>query len=174
MFERFTREARDVVVQAQGRARQLGSSEIDVAHLVLAILTVGGAEADTLLDVGLEPRRVEAAADAGHLDADALASLGIDLDTVRRRADEVFGPGALERAAGRRPRRGHIPFTREAKKALELALREAIHLGDKEIRVEHLALGLARPSTASADLLRRCGADPASVRQAVLDRRSAA
>jgi hypothetical protein len=39
------------------------------------------------------------------LDADALASIGIDLDEVRRRVEEAFGPGALERTrAGRRAR----------------------------------------------------------------------
>ncbi len=40
-------------------------------------------------------------------DADALASIGIDLDEVRRRVEEAFGPGALERtrAARRSPRR---------------------------------------------------------------------
>jgi hypothetical protein len=39
------------------------------------------------------------------LDADALASIGIDLDEVRRRVEELFGPGALERTrAGARAR----------------------------------------------------------------------
>jgi hypothetical protein len=39
------------------------------------------------------------------LDAEALASIGIDLDEVRRRVEEQFGPGALERTrAGRRSR----------------------------------------------------------------------
>jgi len=39
-------------------------------------------------------------------DADALATIGIDLDEVRRRVEEAFGPGALERtrAARRSPR----------------------------------------------------------------------
>ena len=43
--------------------------------------------------------------------------------------EEAFGPGALDRtraADGRRVLGGHIPFDREAKKALELALREAL------------------------------------------------
>jgi len=36
-------------------------------------------------------------------DAEALASIGIDLDEVRRRVEEAFGPGALERTrTGRR------------------------------------------------------------------------
>jgi hypothetical protein len=39
------------------------------------------------------------------LDAEALASIGIDLDEVRRRVDEAFGEGALDRTrARRRPR----------------------------------------------------------------------
>jgi hypothetical protein len=39
------------------------------------------------------------------LDAEALASIGIDLDEVRRCVDEAFGQGALERTrAGRRLR----------------------------------------------------------------------
>jgi hypothetical protein len=39
------------------------------------------------------------------LDAEALATIGIDLDEVRRRVEEAFGPGALERTrAGGRAR----------------------------------------------------------------------
>jgi hypothetical protein len=42
---------------------------------------------------------------ARELDAEALATIGIDLDEVRRRVEEQFGAGALERTrAGRRPR----------------------------------------------------------------------
>jgi hypothetical protein len=40
------------------------------------------------------------------IDAHALASIGIDLDEVRRRVEESFGPGALDRcirAVQRRP-----------------------------------------------------------------------
>lgn len=45
------------------------------------------------------------------LDREALASLGIDLDAVRERAEAVFGPGALD-SAGHGP--GRIPFSRDA------------------------------------------------------------
>jgi len=52
--------------------------------------------------------RAETARDGGPervLDAEALASIGIDLDEVRRRVEEAFGPGALERTrAGGRAR----------------------------------------------------------------------
>jgi hypothetical protein len=36
------------------------------------------------------------------LDAEALASIGIDLDEVRRSVEEAFGEGALERTRARR------------------------------------------------------------------------
>ncbi len=51
---------------------------------------------------GLAPAPADPAANplAG-LDADALASIGIDLDEVRTRIEATFGPGALSRAASR-------------------------------------------------------------------------
>ena len=47
------------------------------------------------------PRR-RARAKPPALDADALATIGIDLDEVRRRVEEAFGPGALERTRAAR------------------------------------------------------------------------
>ena len=39
---------------------------------------------------------------------------------------------------------GHIPFSKEAKKTLELAVRESMHLKAGEIGTGHLLLGLLR------------------------------
>ena len=101
---------------------------------------------------------------SGGLDGEALASIGVDLDEIRRRAEANFGPGALERR--RRPKGSHVPFTAEGKKALELALREAIALGDREIGDEHVLLGVLREG-GSDRLLRSVGAEPAALREAV-------
>ena len=46
-------------------------------------------------------------ADTGRqIDSQALAAIGIDLEEVRRRVEETFGPGALERRirSAQRPR----------------------------------------------------------------------
>ncbi|WP_456236745.1 Clp protease N-terminal domain-containing protein [Actinomadura soli] len=69
--------------------------------------------------------------------------LGIDLDAVREATERTFGPGALDVPAreGRGPR-GHIPFTPKAKKALELSLRHAVRLKQKQIRQGHILLAL--------------------------------
>jgi ATP-dependent Clp protease ATP-binding subunit ClpA len=103
-------------------------------------------------------------------DAEALRVLGIDLDEVRRRTEEVFGEGALEKAVpvrrrGRRracgPSAGQIPFTRRAKKVLELALREAKALRHDYIGTEHILLGLVseREGLAARMLAERSASD---------------
>ena len=161
MFERFTGKARTAVVLAQEQARQRGDDRIGTEHLLLALFDVPENLALMALE-GFSVRRadVEAdldgraddAADAPDApDAEALAALGIDLDEVRRRVEEAFGPGALDRAGRGRRRRwrgGHIPFSRAAKKALELALREAIRLKHNYIGTEHVLLGLLHDGTA--------------------------
>lgn len=181
MFERFTGGAREAVVHAQEVARDLGDPRITPAHLVLALasgddpvaglLAAHGADRETLLD----------RFDGDGLDPAALAALGIDLDAVRTRADTVFGAGALDRAdrdraAARGARRagGHLPFTRDAKKTLEVALREAIRLGQRRIEAGHVLLAVVRlDDTDGHALLRRCGVDPAALAADVTTRLAA-
>jgi hypothetical protein len=154
MFERFTGEARQVVVGAQEEARTRKADEIRTEHVLAAIYTVRDDLAVTVLerfgvdeaDVLREIDRLHAGAQPA-LDAEALSTIGIDLDEVRRQVEEAFGPGALDRtraALGGKAGRlfGHIPFEGPAKKALELALREAIHLRHDYIGTEHILLGL--------------------------------
>jgi hypothetical protein len=50
----------------------------------------------------------------------------------------------LSRVVEGQPPSGHIPFTPDAKKAMEGALKECAQLGHREIRSEHLLLGLMR------------------------------
>ena len=157
MFERFTAEARSVVVSAQRDARELDQPSIGTAVLLLGVaeerataggrvlLELGIGENDIRDDIRRAAARERAFSDE---DEDALRSVGIDLDEVRRSVEEAFGAGALDR--GGAARAGHIPFTRGAKKALELSLREALALGHKHIGTEHLLLGLVRDERCSA------------------------
>ena len=90
---------------------------------------------------------------------------------MRRRVEAAFGEGALDRGAdaprGRREGRG--PFSRSAKKALELSLREALALGDKHIGAEHLMLGALRADDPALEaVLRQRGRSRQEVRAAVL------
>ncbi|SPE64135.1 putative ATP-dependent Clp protease ATP-binding subunit [Streptomyces netropsis] len=188
MFEQFTKEARFAVIQAQEEARDLAHTWIGSEHLLVAVAAQEGAPgAATLARLGITPAACRAAlTPAGPLDAgdaEALRALGIDLDAVRARAEERFGPGALgpgpEEPAPARRRglpfgrhrggakgpRSHIPFTPRAKKALERSLREALARKDNRIGLEHVLLGVLHPEDAvTAGLLRRLGTDPATVR----------
>jgi ATP-dependent Clp protease ATP-binding subunit ClpC len=140
MFERFTDRARRVVVQAQEEAKARGHDYIGSEHLLLALTheSIGGVAAKTL------------------------ESLGIGLDTVRQRVEEVVERGSQASS-------GHIPFTPEAKKALESSLREAVQLGHKYIGTEHLLLGLIRGGDSVAGrVLAELGADLDGARQEVL------
>jgi len=118
MFERFTGEARNIVVQAQDHARRLGHPYIGCEHLLLGAASQPAPAGAVLREHGLTPERIEAeiirilgydrrVAALGGLDREALASIGIDLDVVRARIEAAFGPDALARAtlASRRPRR---------------------------------------------------------------------
>jgi ATP-dependent Clp protease ATP-binding subunit ClpA len=165
MFERFTEKARTVVVLAQQDARERGDSAVDTGHVLRALFAVPDNLAIMVLagfsvrradvEAGLAARRAAPPVGEAAADAEALAALGIDLDEVRRRVEEAFGPGALDRA--RAPKRrflgGHIPFAKEAKKALELALREALALKHNYIGTEHILLGMLHGEGVAHDVL---------------------
>ncbi len=181
MFERFTKEARAAVITAQTVARDAGSRSIDTRHLLVVLATGPDPVPAALRSVGVDPdtlaARIRDDLRAGGLDAEALASLGIDLDSVRARTESVFGEGALARA-GRRGGKGHIPFTPDAKKALELALREAVRLGSSGIDGSLLLLGILRATGSPGEralwrALAEAGTDTPALRAAVEQSRAA-
>ena len=178
MFERFTDRARRSVVTAQQEAVRLRHNYIGKEHLLLGLLAVGeGVAWDVLDGLGVthhaaerEVVRIVGTGPPGLLgpdDAEALGSIGIDLEEVRRRIERSFGPGALDRA----PPASRIPFTPKAKEALELARREAKALGHDYIGTEHILLGLLRSEGgAGAALVDALHLDLAVVRRQILAR----
>lgn len=115
MFERFTQEARQVVVHAEVVARELRHDHVGTEHLLLACFT------DPEIAAGK-----------------ALTELGLTADAVRERVVAIVGVGDEE------PSPAQLPFTPVAKKALELALREALRLRHNDIESLHLLLALVR------------------------------
>jgi hypothetical protein len=86
-------------------------------------------------------------------------------------ADAGLGPEEVRREVERlvesppEGSRSRIPFTRRAKKAFELALREAVSLGENFIGVEHLLIALAREGEgAAARMLGEHGLDAEALR----------
>src|ERR1700685_2973860 len=139
MFERFTDRARRVVVLAQDGARMLKHNYIGTEHILLGLI-----------------RESEGVA------AKARESLGISLDAVRQQVEEIIGQG-------QQPPSGHIPFTKRAKKVLEMSLLESVQLGQNYIGTEHILLGLIREGDGvAAQVLVKLGADLNRVRQQVI------
>lgn len=139
MFERFTDRARRVVVLAQEEARRLKHNYIGSEHLLLGLIHEGDGVA-----------------------AKAMEMVGIKLDDARAAVVELIGEGET-------PVEGHIPFTPRAKRVFELSLREALQLGHNYIGTEHLLLGLLKEGEGvAAQVLHQLDADPAQIRQAVL------
>ncbi|MFE6919988.1 Clp protease N-terminal domain-containing protein [Nocardia sp. NPDC057663] len=170
MFEKFTRHARVAVVSAQDDAKELGAKQIGPEHVLLGVVSNAEPGLRAVLDTrGITADGVRTALAGrasvpplGTDDAEALRSIGIDLDAVRASIAENFGPEAWDRAEpevkrgvfGRMLGAGHIPFTGTAKKTLELALREAIHRKEREISTAYLLLGILRAADpATTDLL---------------------
>ncbi|MDI6689489.1 MAG: ATP-dependent Clp protease ATP-binding subunit [Actinomycetota bacterium] len=139
MFERFTERARRVVVFAQEEARMLNQNYIGTEHLLLGLI-----------------REEESVA------VRALKAMGINLEDIRTQVEELTGEGSSVP-------RGHIPFTPRAKKALELALREALQMGHNYIGTEHILLGLIREGEGiAARVLFNLGADLERVRNEII------
>jgi len=175
MFERFTVAARSVVTVAVEEARGLDHDTVAPQHLLLGLLGQDSGTGFLILhDAGLEADRVRAVIrrrtpGTGQLstaDAEALKSVGIDLDTVLEHLAESFGPDAVPRG---RPRLGRTRFTAGAKKALQLALREAVWLTSPGIGSEHVLLGLLRTADSEVTaVLAEFGATADDLRAATL------
>ena len=145
MFERFTEQARRVVVAAQEEARMLGHNHIGSEHLLLGLLHEQGGTA-----------------------ADVLAAAGITAEAARAQVRELAGP------AGKSPA-GPIPFTQRARKVLELSLREALEQRSRYIGTEHILLALMRDADdVGARVLERLGGSLSALRQRVLEEARAA
>jgi Clp amino terminal domain, pathogenicity island component/UvrB/uvrC motif len=139
VFERFTEQARQVVVLAQEEARGLTHNYIGTEHILLGLLRE---------ERGLAAR--------------VLGSFDVTLERVRAQVVRIvgFGEEATE---------GQIPFTPRARKVLELALRESLSLGQMQVDTEHLLLGLAREGDGvAARILRDFDADPEKIRTEVM------
>ena len=143
MFERFTDRARRVLVLGQEEARLLNHDFFGTEHILLGLIHEGDGVA-----------------------AQVLGRMGIELEDVREKVEETIGLSDLSRGAPT----GSPPFTPRAKKVLELALREALQLGHNHIGTEHILLGIIREGEGVAvQVLTSLGADPARVRQQVLN-----
>ena len=184
MFERFTKRARQVVAQALEEARADRRAEIHPEHLLLALVRdpdclavrvmTGLGAGPEAVRLAVEARREARPSGLAESDAAALRAIGIDLDEVLRSVQSNLGGGLGDpipaEELGRPGRRGRRPFAPDARKVLELAVREAISLKHGWIGTEHLLLGLMRLDRGpAADALAELGLRQREVRAAVVE-----
>ncbi|MCY9786990.1 hypothetical protein KIK06_24200 [Nocardiopsis sp. EMB25] len=138
MFERFTDQAGDAVVQAQSEAVALKHRRIGSGHLLLGLALEGNG-----------------------LAASTLASLGLDYEAART---EVAHLGERKSWTLRYHRR----FDPEARNALEGSLYAAIGREHNFIGTEHILLGLLRKEhNVASHVLQNLGIPPEDVVQHV-------
>lgn len=157
MFERFTKEARQIVRTAVAEASARGDIRIGSEHLLVALAGVPLPFQRSVLgplDVGPEGIRDQ----LDRLDSESLASVGFDPDLLH--------PSLRAAGAGPAKARRHLPFTHGAKAVLEGSLREAIRRGDRHIGAEHVLLSLLAvpPEDPVARVFAHLEADPVVIR----------
>jgi ATP-dependent Clp protease ATP-binding subunit ClpA len=142
------RPAEHYLATGAGDARRLGHGYIGTEHVLLALTRDPESRAARILRrLGVTHADIRDSAClaelwAPRIDADALASLGVDLEAVRERLEERFGRRALEdtRAGMPEPTGGAI---RCVAPRLKLALANALdRAGDQPVQDEHVLLGL--------------------------------
>jgi ATP-dependent Clp protease ATP-binding subunit ClpC len=144
VFERYTARARQVIVLAQEEARALKHNYIGTEHLLLGLL-----------------REEEGLA------AKVLGALGLTVEAAHEKVARIVGQGDAVTT-------GQIPFTPRAKKVLELALREALALGQNYIATEHILLGLVREGAGvGARILLEFEADASKIQSEIIRRLTA-
>jgi ATP-dependent Clp protease ATP-binding subunit ClpC len=142
MFERFTEQARQVVVLAQEEARLMRHGHIGTEHLLVALARVDDDVATPLL--------------TGH---------GLTGEQARAEVVAVQGVGSAESSDQ------FLPFTPAAHDALEATLRESLELGHDRVEPAHLLLGVLRQRDGVARrVLAAAGAHPTEARAEVIER----
>ena len=166
MLERFTPPARQAVVDTQVTAMAAGAGTVGEEHLLEGLLRQPDCNAATLLvQCGCGPddhaavlqecRDFRRRGGIGRAEAEALRGLGIEVDEIIDRVEEIWGKDALLEAvpaepAGRARRkrgaavagRSRLTWRTEAKRVLETSLRQALDLKSKTIGTEHILLAL--------------------------------
>lgn len=183
VFEHFTPEAKNVILQAEDVALELGARCIGVGHMLYGCASDRSeyTAGEPLHRAGITSDRIHRLLPHGdeqpgdRLDAEALRAVGVDYKEVRDAAEATFGPGSLDAAPDRRkPRRFPRPnFDLDAKHAFQCTVTIIEELHQDSIKPGHLLLGLLRVENSLITMaVEQSGADRAGLWAAVLTRLS--
>jgi len=180
--QRFGDDGRALVRSAHDRARALGHPGLGCEHLLYAVAYSSAPVGVVAREYGLMPGDVAAQTErllAGSrrvfdgLDADALATIGIDLRAVREAVEANFGTGPARWAPRHRRVRlpGHRAVTGRARSCLAEAEREANRSGASVVAAHHIgAAVVAADGGLVPPILSALGVSAPLLRAAILDR----
>ncbi|MBI9044243.1 MAG: ATP-dependent Clp protease ATP-binding subunit [Anaerolineaceae bacterium] len=134
-MERFTQRARRVLSLAHQEAERMHQNLIGTEHLLLGLIQEEGGVAGRVL-----------------------RDLGLDLERVREKVDQIRDHGEQES--------DKIDLSPEVQKVLEMAIEEARRLGHHYIGTEHLLLALIRLEDGlGLQVLAKMGVTPEQIRR---------
>src|SRR5262245_37338655 len=131
-FDRLTTVAQNALKSARDRARAQGQQQVDVEHLLAALLEA-----------------------AGRRTFDLLQSAGVDGDELAKRA--LREVGRLPKVSGTSEDSDKIYLTSRLNRVLNRAVEEADKAKDQFVAPEHLFLGMIEDEGETGRLLRQSG-----------------
>jgi len=140
MNNKFTERVRKVLSLARDEAGRLHHDYIGSEHILLGLIREGEGVAAAVLN-----------------------QIGLDLETIRIKVEEMVKPGGSTMTIG------DVPYTAVAKRVLEYAIEEARAMKHSYVGTEHLLLGLLREDSGmAAKVLSSLGVNADLVRQETL------
>lgn len=136
-MDKLTVKSQEAIQEAQGIAEKMGNQQIDVEHLLLALLR-----------------------DEEGIAIQILRRLGADVAEIRKETEKEID--RFPKVSGSAPI-GQIYIAPRLKTVLEKAFEEATHLTDEFISIEHLLLAIAGTYGPSSEILKRNGATPDAI-----------
>ncbi len=127
--DKFTTKSQEAIQKAQDLAQNKGNQQVDVEHLLSVLIEEG---------IALE----------------ILTSLGTDITELKK--DIKAELDKMPKVLGSSPV-GQLYVTQELKNVFESAMKEAEHLQDEYVSVEHLLLGIIKTKSRSEKILKKYG-----------------
>lgn len=136
-LDKLTLKSQEALQEAQRIAERKGNQQLDVEHLLYALLE-----------------------DEDGIAFQMLKRLGVDIKSLKTDIEKEIEK--FPKVSGATPL-GQIYIAPRLKAVLEKAFEEATHLTDEFISVEHLLLAISKAYGPSSDILKKYGASPDNI-----------
>ncbi|UCE72358.1 MAG: ATP-dependent chaperone ClpB [Nitrospiraceae bacterium] len=138
-MDKFTIKSQEAIQNAQELAQQKGNQQVDVEHL-LHVLLEEGIALEVIKSIGIDTTMLKK-----------------EIEALIEKMPKVLGPSPVSQ----------LYITQELKDVFETAFKEAEHLKDDYVSVEHLLLGIINTKNKPSNILLKQGVTPDEVMAAM-------